>query len=70
MGRTTTICPCRGCKDRVAATKENPYSCHMSCEKYAEWREQFTAYKFDAAADMHFDAVEKLKRMQHLKRRK
>lgn len=65
-----TTCPCRGCEDRVAATKVSPYSCHTNCEKYNAWRSEFTAYKHDAAADMHFDAIEKLRRMQHLKRRK
>ena len=70
MERTTTICPCKGCTDRVAATKDSPYSCHMSCEKYNAWRSDYTAYKPDIALDLKFDAINKLRRMQHLKRRK
>lgn len=29
--------PCRGCKNRVPATKERP-SCHANCSLYAEYQ--------------------------------
>lgn len=31
------MCPCRGCRERVAGSKDGP-SCHAGCEKYKEWR--------------------------------
>ena len=70
MGRTTTNCPCKGCTDRVAATKVSPYSCHMNCEKYKAWRDEHTAYQPDTALDLKFDAINKLRRMQHLKKKR
>ena len=72
MGRTTTNCPCKGCTDRAAATKVSPYSCHMNCERYNKWRFENTAAKYtpDAALDMQFDTINKIKRQQHLKKKR
>lgn len=69
MAKTTMICPCKGCTDRRAGSKDSP-SCHASCERYNEWREQFTAYKPDVALDMQFDTINKIKRQQHLKQKR
>lgn len=65
----TTRTPCYKCADRRAATKDNPQSCHASCERYDEWRVQFTAYKPDVALDMQYDTINKIKRQQHLRKR-
>ena len=32
--------PCKGCKDRIAPTKENPQTCHGNCEKEAAYLEK------------------------------
>lgn len=66
----TTACPCKDCGERVAATKDNPQSCHANCEKYNEWRVKFTAYQPDAAIEMQFDTIFKIKRRKHLKKRR
>ena len=38
MERISMTCPCKGCEDRVAATKVSPYSCHATCIRYIAWR--------------------------------
>lgn len=37
--------PCLGCEDRVLPTKEHPYTCHSTCEKYKEAKRAYAASK-------------------------
>ena len=49
-------CPCIRCQDRVAGSKDGP-SCHGSCEKYNEWREELHAKKAEEKAGREIDAM-------------
>ena len=37
--------PCVGCEDRVLPTKEHPYTCHSTCQKYKEAKRAYEASK-------------------------
>ena len=37
--------PCLGCEDRVLPTKEHPYTCHATCQKYKDAKKAYEASK-------------------------
>ncbi len=41
----TWVNPCVGCEDRVLPTKEHPYTCHATCDRYKEAKRAYEASK-------------------------
>ena len=47
---------CFGCTDRIYPTKEHPYTCHATCEKYKRAKAKFEKQKRRVRKKMESDS--------------